>query len=116
MEEEEKRVPLGDNAQKLSNAQQAQLFNQAEDDFDAQFFKGGAQKAKLNKGEKRVLKFALAQGQDLSQVGDLKSFLNQKLKEQNANKGTKVGAGQQAGKKFARKGNDYRQLEDYTSD
>ena len=63
-----------------------------------------------------MLKFALAQGEDLSKVGDLKSYLNQKMKEQNANKGTKVMAGQQAGKKFARKGNDYRQLEDYTSD
>ena len=60
MDEEEKRAPLGNNPQKLSNAQQQQLFNKAEDDFDKQFFMGNVQKVKLNKGEKRMLKFAQA--------------------------------------------------------
>ena len=74
----------------------------------------------MNKGEKRVLKFALAHGEDLSKVGDLKSYLNSKIKDSHAQKG-KAMAGQTTDKQrndfnINKKGNDYRQLEDYTSD
>ena len=118
IEEEETKVPLGDNLQKLSNAQQKQLFSKAEDDFDMQFFKGNASKVKLNKGEKRALKFAVQQGEDLSQVGDLKSYLANKMKDNKAHN-SRVMASVKAEKKpqfNSKKFNDYKQLEDYTSD
>ena len=54
---------------------------QAEDDFDAEFFGRKMPKVKLNKGEKRALKFALKQGVNINEVGDLKSFLGGKMKQ-----------------------------------
>lgn len=46
-----------------------------EDELDTQFFHRFSTKMKLNKGEKRALKFALQKGLDLTAVDDLKSFL-----------------------------------------
>lgn len=73
---------------------------------------------KLNKGEKRMLKFSQAQGEDLSEVGDLKSHLNNKMEKEKYDKGTKMKAGVKVEKKYnsrqvAKKGNDYRQLEEF---
>ena len=53
----------------------ADHFRQAEDDFDKEFFGKKIPKVKLNKGEKRQLKFAMKQGVNINEVGDLKSFL-----------------------------------------
>ena len=47
----------------------------AVDDFDKQFFQGNGGKIKLNKGEKRALKFALKRGLDINEVPDLREFL-----------------------------------------
>lgn len=45
------------------------------DDFDKDFFKKGSLKIKLNKGEKRALKFAMKRGVDVNEIEDLKHFL-----------------------------------------
>jgi len=52
------------------------------DNFDKQFFQGDSGKIKLNKGEKRALKFALKRGLDINQVGDLRQYLAQEIKRQ----------------------------------
>mmetsp|Transcript_26469 Transcript_26469/g.35388 ORF Transcript_26469/g.35388 Transcript_26469/m.35388 type:complete len:112 (+) Transcript_26469:157-492(+) len=44
----------------------AQAFMQAEDDFDAEFFGRKVPQVKLNKGEKRALKFALKSGVNIN--------------------------------------------------
>ena len=52
------------------------------DNFDKQFFQGDSGKIKLNKGEKRALKFALKRGLDINEVGDLRQYLAQEIKRQ----------------------------------
>lgn len=44
------------------------------DDFDKEYF-AKDQKIKLNKGEKRTLKFALKRGLDVNEIEDLKLYL-----------------------------------------
>ena len=58
----------------------AQNYQQAEDDFDEEFFGRKVPKIKLNKGEKRQLKFELRAGVNINEVGDLKTYLNGKMK------------------------------------
>ena len=58
-------------------------YNETEADLDDMFFKskpGGGKKTKLNKGEKRQLKFELRAGLNISEVPDLKAYLNMKMK------------------------------------
>jgi hypothetical protein len=50
------------------------------DDFDKQFFRKNVPKMKLNKGEKRALKFAMNKGVDPSQMDDLRLFLATEMK------------------------------------
>lgn len=66
------------NQQMMGSAKVAMsqmAFQQAEDDFDAEFFGRKMPKIKLNKGEKRALKFALKSGVNINEVGDLRAFL-----------------------------------------
>lgn len=55
MQEEETKQPTKAEVRAAAGAQQ---YMQAENDFDEHFFKSKVPKAKLNKGEKRALKFA----------------------------------------------------------
>ena len=75
-------------------------------------------KVKLNKGEKRELKFALKAGVNINEVGDLKSFLGQRMKQvkQTHNTPQTAASGMQKKKQVAPKTNTYKGLEDYTSD
>lgn len=41
-------------------------------------------KLKLNKGEKRALKFALLKGVDITKIEDLKSFLQEQMADKKA--------------------------------
>ena len=93
-------------------------FEMAEDDFDAQFFGRKVPKVKLNKGEKRELKFAMKAGVNINEVGDLKSFLGQRMKQvkQTHNTPLTAASGMQKKKQAAQKTNTYKGLEDYTSD
>ena len=93
-------------------------FEMAEDDFDAQFFGRKVPKVKLNKGEKRELKFAMKAGVKINEVGDLKSFLGQRMKQvkQTHNTPLTAASGMQKKKQAAQKTNTYKGLEDYTSD
>ena len=99
-------------------ARSAATIQEQEDDFDAQFFGRKIPKVKLNKGEKRQLKYAMKAGVNLNEVGDLKSFLNQQIKTSKQTHNTaKVAAGQQfEGKKAQTKTNTYKGLEGYVSD
>ena len=63
--------------------------DEVEDDLDKEFFRKNVPKMKLNKGEKRALKFALKKGVDVNQVDDLKSFLNSEMKQQKDTGSTK---------------------------
>jgi len=73
---------------------------------------------KLNKGEKRQLKYAMKAGVNLNEIGDLKTFLNQQMKEGKQTHNTaKMGAGQKAhSRKMQPKTNTYKGLEGYVSD
>lgn len=62
------------------------------DDFDKQFFQNNGGKIKLNKGEKRALKFALKRGLDVNQVEDLRQFLAMEMKQSKQTKTGAVGA------------------------
>lgn len=66
------------------------------DDFDKQFFQK-ATKLKLNKGEKRALKFALKKGLDVNEVPDLKEFLQSEMKQSKQTKFSSFGAEGMAG-------------------
>ena len=56
--------------------------DQFENDMDLDFFnKNKAQKIKLNKGEKRALKFAMKAGEEIGQEVDLKAFLAERIKQ-----------------------------------
>ena len=68
----------------------AQSFQQAEDDFDAQFFGRKVPKMKLNKGEKRQLKYALKAGVNINEVGDLKTYLDQQIRDSKKTHNTPV--------------------------
>lgn len=52
---------------------------EAENNFDDEFFGRKVPKIKLNKGEKRQLKFEMRAGVNLNEVGDLKTYLNMKM-------------------------------------
>lgn len=68
---------------------------ETEQDFDAQFFGKKIPKVKLNKGEKRQLKYAMKAGVNINEIGDLKTFLNLQIKTSKQTHNTaKVGAGQ----------------------
>jgi len=107
--EEQKAVPV-----KVS----AEAYQVAEDDFDADFFGRKIPKIKLNKGEKRQLKFEMKAGVNLNEIDDLKSYLGNKMKQgkltHNTPK-TSSGYGAQE-KKAAQKTNTYKGLEGYVSD
>jgi len=62
------------------------------DDFDKQFFQNSSGKIKLNKGEKRALKFAIKRGLDVNQVDDLKQFLAMEMKQQTKSMRGAIGA------------------------
>lgn len=96
----------------------AQMYQHLEDDFDAEFFGRKVPKVKLNKGEKRQLKFAMKSGVDVNQIEDLKSFLGEQMKQSKMTHNTPhVAAGQETQKKkFKQKTSTYKDLEDYTSD
>ena len=57
------------------------MYQAAEDDFDAEFFGRKIPKIKLNKGEKRQLKFEMRAGVNLNEIEDLKSYLASKMKQ-----------------------------------
>jgi hypothetical protein len=49
-----------------------------EEALDLEFFTSSKEKEiKLSKAEKRALKFALARGENIDQIANLKEFLNQ---------------------------------------
>ena len=108
-------LPMTDQSQVAAPVTQ---FEMAEDDFDAQFFGRKVPKVKLNKGEKRELKFAMKAGVNINEVGDLKSFLGQRMKQvkQTHNTPLTAASGMQKKKQAAQKTNTYKGLEDYTSD
>lgn len=91
---------------------------EAEEDFDQQFFGRKVPKVKLNKGEKRQLKYAMKAGVNLNEIGDLKTFLNQQIKTSKQTHNTaKSAAGQKhVGSKVVPKTNTYKGLEGYVSD
>ena len=70
--------------------------SQTEDDLDAQFFKGNLDKLKLNKGEKRALKFCIKKGVDLSAISDIKGFLQTQMQGSKQTKNTPISAGANA--------------------
>ena len=76
-------------------------------------------KAKLNKGEKRQLKFEMRAGVNLNEVGDLKSYLGSRMNKgkqtHNAPIAAKSGPGANQ-KPVAPKTNTYKGLEGYVSD
>ena len=55
------------------------VYMEAENNFDDEFFGRKVPKIKLNKGEKRQLKFEMRAGVNLNEVGDLKTYLNMKM-------------------------------------
>ena len=67
----------------MNTTKQSQQSSQMDmvDDFDKQFFRKNVPKIKLNKGEKRALKFAMKKGVDPSQVDDLRLFLATEMKQ-----------------------------------
>jgi len=65
----------------MAPAARPDVYMEAEDDFDAEFFGRKIPKIKLNKGEKRQLKFEMRAGVDLNEVGDLKTYLGGKMKQ-----------------------------------
>ena len=65
-----------DDERKLSaHKPKPYLADKAETDLDNDFFQKNIQKVKLNKGEKRALKHALKNGENLNQIDDLKTYL-----------------------------------------
>ena len=96
----------------------AEMYQLAEDDFDAEFFGRKIPKIKLNKGEKRQLKFEMRAGTNLNEIGDLKTYLASKMKQGKLSHNTPLtaaGNGDQ-GKRAAPKTNTYKGLEGYVSD
>ena len=96
----------------------AEMYQLAEDDFDAEFFGRKIPKIKLNKGEKRQLKFEMRAGTNLNEIGDLKTYLASKMKQGKQSHNTPLtaaGNGDQ-GKRAAPKTNTYKGLEGYVSD
>jgi len=95
-------------------------YEAVEDDFDNQFFGKKQKKFKLNKGEKRALKFAVKKGANIDEVDDLKSFLGSKIKQSQMTHNTPLPARgpivAPAKKPVPIKSNTYKDLEDYTSD
>lgn len=88
----------------------------AEVELDKDFFRKNYQKVKLNKGEKRALKFALKSGENLNDVDDLKTYLGSKVKVSKNTHNTPLSAAGMQGKKYVRKTqktNDYKQLEEF---
>ena len=80
----------------------------AEDDFDAEFFGRKITKIKLNKGEKRQLKFEMRAGVNLNEIDDLKSYLATKMKQGKQTHNTPMTAastGENKVKKVAQKTN-----------
>jgi len=89
----------------------------AENDFDAHFFNKNLQKMKLNKGEKRQLKFALAAGVNLNEVGDVKTFLGMQMKQSKVTHNTaRQGGGDKKAMNITKKTDTYKGLEGYVSD
>lgn len=82
------------------------------DNFDVGFFAEQKQKVKLNKGEKRALKFALAKGGVPEDPEQLKKFLEDSVANAKRSKGTQAAGGQTRTKgKQMMKVSDYSQLE-----
>lgn len=75
---------------------------------------------KLNKGEKRALKFAMKKGVDIEHVGEMKAFLGEEIRKSKITHNTPMAARGSAivkhKKPVAIKSNTYKDLEDYTSD
>lgn len=88
---------------KSGNPLSKAIIHDVADDVDKDFFnKSENKKMKLNKGEKRALKFELKNGADLSEVPDLKQYLQGAVAQQAINPNAReVKSGGKAVKKQA---------------
>lgn len=84
--------------------------------MDAEFFAPDKKLFKLNKAEKRALKFSLKNGEKLDESTDLKAILGERVKQTKKTHNTNRGVASAPGdapqkKKGVMKVSDYRQLD-----
>lgn len=116
-DEEEKSVAQPAAVAGADKPMAAECFMRAENDFDNQFFGNKTVKIKLNKGEKRQLKFAQQSGVNLNEVGDLRTYLNMQIRQGKQTHNTPhQGGGTKKAHNTTKKTDNYKDLDTYVAD